>query len=151
MVRGRRGGDGEVEGKEAEEINNWCLVSTLCHSKIFFSKSIFLDSFRKPKVSSDAQTPAIMKWPKRHRNQATHVFTHGLNTQGNKGKGCHELCMVSKIRSVGGHSWLPSRGRGPQKAGGKRERHTAVEMLFLNLAEICLFVCMQGGKVGARR
>lgn len=28
-----------------------------------------------------------MKWPKRRRNQATHVFTHALNKQENKGTG----------------------------------------------------------------
>lgn len=70
-----------------------------------------------------------MKWPKRRRNQATHVFTHVLNKQENKGKGCHELCTVSRRRSVGCHAWLPSVGPGPGKASGEGERcccHTAL-------------------------
>ena len=39
-------------GEEGKERNNGALCQL---SKIFFQRGLFLDSFRKPKVSSDAQ------------------------------------------------------------------------------------------------
>lgn len=64
-----------------------------------------------------------MKWPKRRGNQATHVFTHALNKQENKGAGCRELCAVFRTR-VGCHAGLPHQAapiQGPQSQEGRWE------------------------------
>lgn len=86
------------------------------------------------------QAPAIMKWPKRHRNQATHVFTHVLNKQENKGKACHELCSLQKVRGCPG--WLSSIGHRTWKGRpmGKRRRRT----LFLK-PRLDLLLRLQAG------
>lgn len=52
----RDGGEEEEEmEKEGKEINNGALCQLSNFKIFFFSKSLFLDSFRKSKVSSDTQ------------------------------------------------------------------------------------------------
>lgn len=91
-----------------------------------------------------------MKWPKGRGNQATHVFTHALNKQENKGKGCHELCTLSRRRSVGCHAWLPSMGHRPQKVAGSGAGGAAVKMLS-PVAWLCFFTCTPRGRFRAHR